>query len=267
MLTKIFNVREMTKQEYEEYEKFLEEFFDNNNKLFFGDSREVLKSFPSNSIDLVITSPPYKDSDNYSPELICNVFNEVYRIQKKDTLLFLNFGHLAEDKLRPFRVALMIEALGYKLAETFVWVKNHYTPIQGSRRVNNLTEFIFMFFKGNMPKLDRLSIGVPYKDKSNIGRYSNNDLKCGGNVWHINYPTIQKSDDKLHNDRFPEELPERCIKLCDYEINNILDPFMGSGTTGVVANRFGINFYGVEINKTNYTTAVTRLRYLYGDNE
>lgn len=229
------------------------------NLIINGNSIDELQNIPSSSVDLVITSPPYKDKDGYSEDLICRVFNEVYRLQKKDTLLFLNFGHLAEDKLRPFRVALIMEGLGYKLNDTILWIKNHYTPIQGSVRLNNLTEFIFLFYKGKMPKLDRLSIGVPYADKSNIGRYSDNDLKCGGNVWYIKYPTIQKSDDKLHNDRFPEELPENCIKLCDYDVKTVLDPFMGSGTTGVVANRYGIDFIGVELNKHNYDVAIKRM--------
>jgi hypothetical protein len=53
----------------------------------------------------------------------------------------------------------------FKLNDTIVWVKNHFTPLSGKKHLNNLTEFIFVLYKGKMPDLDRLSIGVPYKDK------------------------------------------------------------------------------------------------------
>ena len=68
-------------------------------------------------------------------------------------------------------------------------------------------------YKDKMPLLNRLAIGVPYADKSNIGRYAAKDLKCGGNVWYIDYDTINHKEEKLHNDRFPLELPTRCLKL------------------------------------------------------
>ena len=149
--------------------------------------------------------------------------------------------------------------LGFKLNETITWVKNHYSPIQGNKRLNNLTEFIFILHKGDMPALDRLSIGVPYADKSNIGRYSDKDLKCGGNVWYIDYDTIQDKSEKTHKDRFPKELPTRCIKLSNLKKDSvILDPFCGSATTGVAAKELGMQFIGIERNK-NYINKATKL--------
>jgi site-specific DNA-methyltransferase (adenine-specific) len=231
-----------------------------NNKIFHGDSRNILNMIPDGVADVCITSPPYKDCDGYSDDLIQSVFSQVYRIQKENSLLFFNFGHLAEDKFRPFHACSILMDLGYKLNDTIVWVKNHYKPIQGSKRLNNLTEFIFMLYKGKMPQIDRLALGVPYKDKTNAKRFAKGlDLKCGGNVWYIKYETINSSDDKLHHDRFPVELPERCIKLCKYPVDVVLDPFFGSGTTGVAATKLGKTFIGVEKSAEVYTTAFTRL--------
>lgn len=231
-----------------------------NTDLHFGDNRDILPKLNEESIDLCVTSPPYKDSDGYSEDLIRSTFIEVFRVQKKNTLLFLNFGHLAEDKFRPFRVCQVLMEIGYQLNDTIIWVKNHYKPIQGERRVNNLTEFIFLMYKGTMPKLDRLALGVPYKDKSNAKRFSGGrDLKCGGNVWYINYETINSSEEKLHNDRYPVELPERCIKLCGYNVETVLDPFSGSGTTGIAAANLTKSYIGIEKNKTAYDTALSRL--------
>jgi len=211
-------------------------------------------------LDLVITSPPYKDEDGYTESLIRNVFSETYDLQKDGSLLFLNFGHMADFKTRPFEVVSILTSIGYQLNDTFIWVKNHYKPIQGKKRVNNLFEYVFLFYKRKMPTLDRLSIGVPYKDKGNIGRYADKDLKCGGNVWYINYETIVSSEQKLHNDRFPVELPERCIKLGGVKKGSlVLDPFSGSGTTGVACQNLGMNYIGFEINKKHYTTSIKRL--------
>jgi site-specific DNA-methyltransferase (adenine-specific) len=190
-----------------------------------------------------------------------NVFFYAWQALKEDSLMFVNFGHLAEDKARPFKLACDLVNAGWTLQETFVWVKNHYKPIQGRRRVNNLTEFIFMFSKGNMPELDRLAVGIPYADKSNIGRYAVSDLKCAGNVWNIAYDTIQSSEDKLHNDRFPLDLPLRCLKLAGIKPRQLVcDPFAGSGTTALACKQLGLNYVGWEINQTHYETALKRVQ-------
>jgi len=225
------------------------------------DNRKGLTDLYWNTIDLVITSPPYKDVDGYSKDLMYGTFSKTYDAQKDNTLLFLNFGHLADFKTRPFDVVkILTEDIGYKLNDTIIWIKNHYTPIQGSVRLNNLFEYVFMFHKGKMPKIDRLSIGVPYVCKGNVGRFAESDLKCGGNLWHVNYETIVSKKQKLHNDRFPVELPERCIKLSGIKEGSVvLDPFSGSGTTGVACQNLGMNYLGFEISKKHYKTSIKRL--------
>lgn len=228
-------------------------------RLIHGNSRKVLSSFPSESVDLVITSPPYKSEDRYSTGLIQDVFQECFRIQKDASLLFLNFGHLAGAKSRPFEVVTELERIGYFLEENIIWLKTQFSPIQGCRRLNNLTEFIFMFSCRGRPKLNRLSIGVPYKDKSNIKRYALDDLRCGGNLWKFGYETIQSRNQKLHPDRFPEELPRRCIKLSGISAGSVvLDPFSGSGTTCFVAEQMGMFGIGIELELENYETSLLR---------
>lgn len=231
------------------------------NTIYNEDCLEGLRKLPDESVDLIITSPVYKDSDGYSSIFLSAVLCQCFRVLKDKSLFFLNFGHLAEDKIRPFQACYMAMLRNFKLNDTITWVKNHYRPIQGKKRLNNLSEFIFLLHKGNMPDLDRLAIGIPYKDKSNAKRFAGGrDLKCRGNVWEIPYETINKKEDKLHNDRFPLLLPELCIKLSGIKDGAlVLDPFMGSGTVAAAAKKLGKNYIGFEINKANWETANARI--------
>lgn len=192
----------------------------------------MIKYINNNSISLVVTSPPYKEQDGFNWSLVNGVAEQCYRVLKNNSLCFVNFGHLAGCKSRPFEVAMVFEDAGFKWVDTITWVKNHYTPVQGNKRVNNLTEFIFMLAKGNDYSLDRLSIGVPYADKSNVGRYSDMDLRCAGNVWYIPYETIQRREQKYHKDRFPIELPLRCIKLSNVKEGGHIRPLCGKCDNG-----------------------------------
>jgi len=237
------------------------------NKILLGDSSQELKNFNNESIDMIITSPPYKDCDGFSMELIHDVFTESFRIMKNDSICWVNFGHMAHEKEKPFKVALELINIGFSLHETFIWAKNHYRPLQGKRRVNNLTEYIFQFNKGKCPELDRLSIGVEYKCKSNIKRWKGNgghDKKCAGNIWNIPYETIRNKNEKLHNDRFPIGLPLNCIKLSNIKTREnpvILDPFGGSGTTALACRQEGINFISIEMNEKFYEVSLERLGF------
>ncbi len=226
------------------------------------DCLKGLRKLSDSSVDLVVTSPPYKDCDGFSYGFLNDVFSELYRVQKDNALFFLNFGHLAEDKMRPFNVCGCALGAGYKLNDTVVWLKNHYRPIQGKKRLNNLTEFIFLLYKGEMPSLDRLAIGIPYKDKTNAKRFNGGkDLRCRGNLWEIPYETIQSKNEKLHNDRFPLELPEMCIRLAGLPPGGLIcDPFTGSGTSGLVARNLGHSFIGFEINTRYFEIAKERLK-------
>jgi site-specific DNA-methyltransferase (adenine-specific) len=228
------------------------------NKICHGKNLDLLVRIPKNSIDLWITSPPYKEEDGYNSYLMGLIAIESFRTLKDNSLFFLNFGHLSDNKHRPFTVCNYGRSAGFELNDTIIWVKNHYTPLNGKKHLNNLTEFIFLLNKGEMPDLDRLSIGIPYKDKSNIGRYSNKDLKCGGNVWYIDIPTITKKTQRLHKDEFPEELPLRCIKLSGLKKGVVIDPFSGSFTTQIAAQRLGLDWLGVDSNYDNCQIAQER---------
>ena len=110
--------------------------------------------------------------------------------------------------------------------------------------------------------LDRLAVGVPFKDKSNIARWGHaRDRRCAGDVWFIPYETIRsKSQRDHHPSPFPVALPERCIKLHGKEDALVLDPFLGIGSTLIAAQHLGCRGIGIEIDKDYAEAAAWRLR-------
>ena len=136
--------------------------------------------------------------------------------------------------------------------ETF----GHFKPINSKRFLNDCHEYIFHFSKSGRVELDRLALGVPYQDKSNIRRWNHTrgkDLRCRGNTWFVPYETIQnRAKERPHPATFPVQLAEWCIQLHGVSrVRTMLDPFLGIGNSAVAAQRCGVkNFIGFEIDQT-----------------
>jgi site-specific DNA-methyltransferase (adenine-specific) len=160
------------------------------------------------------------------------------------------------------------------LQNTFHWIKSvtidksgtqisagHFKPINSKRFVNDCHEYIFHFSKNGSAELDRLAVGVEYADISNTKRWkAGNTKRCRGNNWFIPYSTVQAK--KFHPATFPEALVERCLAVSGGATNKvIMDPFMGVGTTGIVAKRLGAReFVGFEIDKIYFDIAQNGLK-------
>ena len=110
--------------------------------------------------------------------------------------------------------------------------------------------------------MDRLAIGVPYEDENNLFRNrANGNLRCGGNVWFIPHKTTQDRSDKgFHPCVFPVELAERCVKLHGVTGKMVvLDPFCGTGSTIVAAERLGVKGIGIDVDPSYCRSAERRL--------
>ena len=264
------------------------------NKIYCMDCLEGMKQLEDKSVDVVVTSPPYnigikynKYSDNLSRDNYLNwieeVTKEIKRVLKDDGSFFINIGYTAKDPWIAFDVANVIRK-HFKLQNTIHWIKSiaiqkedvgnypniigdiavgHYKPINSDRFLSIMHEYIFHFTKNGDVKLDKLAIGVPYQDKSNIKRFNRKgDLRDRGNTWFIPYETIQsKEKERPHPATFPPKLPEMCIKLHGVKRTNlVLDPFMGIGSTAIACIRLGVNYIGFEIDEYYCKVAEERIK-------
>src|SRR5262245_14514581 len=230
------------------------------------------------SIDIVVTSPPYNlgiKYTNYNDSRTRNDYlnwsrewaAEVKRLLTDKGSFFLNLGACPSNPLIPHELIVVMKELGFVLQNTFHWIKSitiqtregeqisagHYKPLHSNRYVNDCHEYVFHLTKqGNTP-LARLSIGVPYSDKSNIKRWAHTkgrDVRCRGNNWFIPYKTIvSRSKERPHPATFPVALAVNCIKVHGSRPDLVMmDPFLGIGHSALAAKECGVgHFIGFDI--------------------
>jgi site-specific DNA-methyltransferase (adenine-specific) len=238
-----------------------------------------LKSMTSRSIDCVVTSPPYNIGINYHTyhdkkprdayiRWMRDIGVEIARVLKPDGAYFLNMGSTNIDPWIQFDVAMTLRDV-FVLQNHIVWVKSisvkddtfgHFKPINSARFLNHTHESIFHFTLNGNATIDRLAVGVAFKDKTNIKRRGHaQDKRCDGNVRFMPYDTVQSKTEKFnHPSGFPLALPEFCLRMHG-GTGIVLDPFMGSGTTLLAAQHLGWSGIGIEIDQQYADAAVVRL--------
>jgi site-specific DNA-methyltransferase (adenine-specific) len=257
--------------------------------LRLGDCVAGMAQLPENCVDITVTSPPYnlgiqygKYSDKQSRESYlewCREWAaEIRRVLKGHGSLFLNIGSAPSSPMLPHELVMQLRDV-FVLQNVIHWVKSitiegregkvrsygHFKPINSPRFLNDCHEYIFHFTKTGRVELDRLAVGVPYQDKSNVARWSHtggSDLRCRGNTWFVPYETIQSREkERPHPATFPVQLAEWCIKLHGASrVQTMLDPFLGIGNSAVAAQRCGVkNFIGFEIDETYLAEAKRRI--------
>ncbi len=236
------------------------------------------------SIDLVVTSPPYnlgirygRFSDRQDRQSYLRWCGEwaaaIRRVLKPTGSFFLNIGAAPSNPMLPHEIVLELRA-HFVLQNTIHWVKSiaiaerthgHFKPISSKRFLNDCHEYVFHFTTAGRTDIDRLSLGVPYQDKSNIARWSHtkgSDKRCRGNTWFVPYETIQsRAKERPHPATFPVALAENCIKLHGVSrVKTMLDPFLGIGNSAVAAKNCGVKkFIGFEIDEDYLAEAKRRL--------
>lgn len=248
-------------------------------QIIHGDCLQVMKDMFEETVDVCVCSPVYNIGIKYNSykdtipieqylDWTTEWASEVKRILKVNGSFFINIGNTSSDPYISERVCNILSDLFY-LQNNIVWVKSisiaeqtygHFKPINSQRYLNNCWEKIFHFTKTGDVVLDRLAVGVPYADKSNINRWKNKkiDCRCAGNCWFIPYKTVVAKKD--HPAGFPIELPIRCIKLHGIKENMlVVDPFLGAGTTLQACKELGVSGIGIDLDEEYCKIADQRL--------
>jgi DNA modification methylase len=261
-------------------------------RLILGDCSEVLKDLPTDSVDLIFTSPPYADrrkstyggiSPDHYVEWFLPIGQELLRVLKPEGTFILNIKEKAENGERHTYVIELILELrkqGWLWTEEFIWHKKNCYPGKWPNRFRDAWERLLQFNQTRQCKMFQESVMIPMgdwadkrlrnlsqtdqvRDTSKVGsgfgkRVANwleRDKVYPTNVLYLATETKNRN----HSAVFPDALPEWFIKLFTQEGDTVLDPFMGSGTTIRVAKRMRRNSIGIELLPKYYELAQSEI--------
>ena len=300
-------------------------------KIYQGDSLDVLKTFEDNSVDCCVTSPPYYALRDYGVdgqigleetpekyiERLTEVFMEVHRVLKPNGTLWLNIGDsyngnkvgntevVKNKKVSesndfhkklwsgakpkdligiPWMLAFSLRNAGWYLRQDIIWCKPSCMPESVTDRCTKSHEYIFLMSKSERYYFDYEEIQEPCVNqertnfqsgsrKNGINKDRNDNdwgerskswipkmkgdkiVRNKRDVWMVN----PKPNKEAHFATYPEELVATCILAGCPEKGIVLDPFMGSGTTGIVANKLNRHYVGIELNPEYVEMAERRI--------
>lgn len=262
----------------------------------WGDSAAWLPLLPAQSIDLWFTSPPYADARAYSrihPDSYVEWFlpyaEQMLSAAKDTGWLVLNIKNrvAASGPLRGqrhpyvYQLIIALQQQGWRWLETYIWSKPNAVPGRYGPRTKDSFEYVYAFAKGSEPYFDLDAVRVPYKttpeeiERRKLDRLGRRNTDAGfgrdrtttylhggadpGNVVAVPQTYNQHKGAGGHTAAMPEKLAEFFIKSCSPSDGVVVDPFAGSGTTSVVARRFGRQAGGLEIHQSYVEAARQRL--------
>lgn len=247
-----------------------------------GDCLEVMKDIPDESIDLIVTSPPYDDLRNYNNTLNWNyevfkkIANEIYKKMKPGGVVIwvvADKTNNGSETGTSFRQALYFKEIGFNIHDTMIYRKINYIPLTHNRYEQEW-EYMFCFSKGKPKTFNPIKIPCKYAgtetwgkssfyktDEDNLTQTAKkkvNETKIKGNIFEYRVGSTQTGKIK-HPAVFPLQLAEDQIFSWSKENDIVLDPFMGSGTTGVACRELNRNFIGIELDENYYKIACERI--------
>ena len=253
-----------------------------------GDCFELIKEQADNSVDLIITSPPYADIVNYGKNIsikkpneyvdwILPLFNEIYRVLKPSGSFILNINDNCSNGLRnPFIYELIYRSqkeTKLKFYDTYIWHKMNGIPNGGAKRFRNTTEFIFHFVKDQKKLkfyMDRVlqepaeATKIRAKNAWSITNHGetkdgerknkkslegyNPDKVRPDNVVRFHTAGHARDNTIKHPAPFYKDLPAHYINFLTDEGDLVIDVFAGIGTTGLSCKELNREFLGYELN-------------------
>jgi len=252
-------------------------------KLILGDCLEKMQDIEDGSVDLTVTSPPYDNLRTYNgnnalwgEHVWKAVIQELYRVIKQGGVVVWVVGDATikgSETGTSFKQALWAMDCGFNLHDTMIWVKDTQ-PCHDPRnkRYKQYFEYMFIFSKGKLKVYNEIQ---DHKTKNGgkivtgSKRRANGSMRTLGdnrrivivkeymarmNVWFINTDKTAS-----HPAPFPEQLAHDHIISWSNEGDTVLDPFMGSGTTGKMAKNLNRNFIGIELDPEYFKIATKRI--------
>jgi DNA modification methylase len=259
--------------------------------LHLGDCEDVLRRLGHECVDLTVTSPPYDDLRNYgnqkdkTGELFEGVFAQLFRVTKKGGVVVWVVGdatHNGSETGTSFRQALQAKKMGFKLHDTMVFLKENPPPTGGANRYYQAFEYMFVFAKERVAvfnpilrkKRDAWGEKRKRKRRPNTRDKDGNVVRQSGyfelkdnvkrsNVWAYKVSGGTTASEKYvhkHPAIFPERLARDHVLSWTNEGGVVLDPYMGSGTTGKMAVLCERRFIGIELNEEYFQIAQRRIK-------
>jgi site-specific DNA-methyltransferase (adenine-specific) len=249
------------------------------NRIICGDAQTVLSQIPDESIDLIITSPPYNFGHCYAGdpnddthewntyfEKLLAVWEQCNRVLKPGGRIAVNVQPLFSDYIPTHHIiSRQLAGLGLLWKAEFLWEKNNYNAkftAWGSWKSPSMPyikytwEFIEVFDKISHKKTGK---------RENIDITADEFKDWVKGRW--SFPPETRMKDYDHPAMFPEELPRRLMKLFSYKKDVVLDPFSGVGTTSLVAWKTGRRFIGIDNSLQYCETAIKRIGSVPSENE
>ncbi|OQB44658.1 MAG: Modification methylase PvuII [bacterium ADurb.Bin157] len=269
-------------------------------EVYLGDSREILKKFPDGYFNLIVTSPPYADARNrhydsiipdHFPAFMVSFHEQLWRVLADDGSFVLNIKDKVVDGIRHRYVWKTIEdlgKLGWRCVDDYLWVKPNAMPGRWKNRLRDEWEYCFHMTKAKCFAMYQETVKKPIgvwaekrlaklTGKSNVRHNSENNSGFGRDLrnWKekktvlpgntVSVPLVGKN--MGHPAVFPVGLPEFFIKLFTKPDDWVLDPFAGSGSTGIAGELLGRNVVLID-NKLEYVEVIkNRLYRLNSDSE
>ena len=259
------------------------------NSILNDDCLKIASSFADNSINVIITSPPYAQqrSKQYGgiPEELypqwtadwCNAFR--HALTDDGSIAIVIRPHINNGQISDYVLKTRL-----KLRETFneseelIWVKPNSPPLGNLNRPRRAWESILWFSKTNKPYCDPKANGTPsnrvgFESIKGVGDYKSGCHKAREGIARckdyveVGTSGVDRSPENIHPAQYPEKLAAWLVKLLCPVNGTVVDPFMGSGTTLVACknlnkNGYNLTYHGIEIREEYCQIARNRLEYL-----
>ena len=238
-------------------------------KLHLGDCLDIMRQISASSVDMILTSPPYAVGKSYDESIDLAYFlKQMFPLLKDDGVICWQVGNRVDGGfIEPLDILYhsVFAEHGFRMVNRVVWAFEHGLHCKNRFSGRYETVCVYAKRKGYTFNLDAVRVPQKYPNKKHFKGPKKGQLSCNplgknpGDVWHITNVKSNHPEKTSHPCQFPLELCRRLILSFSNENDVILDPFMGSGSTGVACVQTGRKFIGIEKEQNYFDIAKKRI--------